>query len=73
MGTLSALLDYKGPILIIHGTEDNVVPVRHALEIKKQIPTAELILYDCGHSDGPPVWEIYWKDIFTFLEQVVPN
>ena len=71
--TLSALLDYQGPILIIHGTEDKVVPVRHALEIKKQIPTAELILYDCGHSDGPPVWETYLKDISTFLDQVVPN
>jgi hypothetical protein len=71
--TLSALLDYQGPILIIHGTEDNVVPVRHAFEIKKQIPTAELILYDCGHSDGPPVWAIYWKDISTFLDQVVSN
>ncbi len=71
--TLSALLDYQGPILIIHGTEDKVVPVRHALEIKKQIPAAELILYDCGHSDGPPEWEKYWKDISRFLNQEIPN
>ena len=69
--TLSALLAYKGPIMIIHGTKDKVVPVKHALEIKKQIPTAELILYDFGHSDGPPDWEIYWKDIFYFLDKIV--
>ncbi|MGD8946887.1 MAG: alpha/beta hydrolase [Desulfobacterales bacterium] len=69
--TVSALLAYQGPILIIHGTKDKVVPVRHALEMKKQIPTAELILYDCGHSDGPPVWEIYWKDISEFLGRVL--
>ena len=68
--TVSALLDYRGPILIIHGIRDNVVPVKHALEMKKQIPNAELILYDCGHSDGPPVWEIYWKDITEFLGRV---
>jgi len=69
--TVSALLAYQGPILIIHGTKDKVVPVKHALEMKKQIPTAELILYDCGHSDGPPVWEIYWKDISEFLGRVL--
>ena len=69
--TLSALLDFQGPILIIHGTEDDVVPVEHALEMKRQIPTAELRLYDCGHSDGPPVWEIYWEDISEFLDQAM--
>ncbi len=69
--TVSALLAYQGPILIIHGTKDKVVSVKHALEMKKQIPTAELILYDCSHSDGPPVWEIYWKDISEFLDRVL--
>jgi len=69
--TVSALLAYEGPILIIHGTKDKVVPVKHALEIKKQIPTAELILYDSSHSDGPPVWEIFWKDISEFLDRVL--
>ena len=68
--TVSALLDYRGPILIIHGIKDDVVPVQHALEMKKHIPNAELILYDFGHSDGPPDWEIYWKDITEFLDLV---
>ncbi|MBW1890144.1 MAG: alpha/beta hydrolase [Deltaproteobacteria bacterium] len=71
--TVSALLAYLGPVLIIHGTMDNVVPVKHALEMKKHIPTAELILYDCGHSDGPPDWEMYWKNITEFLDRVVSN
>lgn len=65
--TLSALMDYDGPILIIHGTRDDVVPLEHALELKKQIPAARLILYECGHSDGPPEWEIYWRNIAEFL------
>lgn len=68
--TLSALSNYEGPILIIHGTRDDVVPVSHALEMKKQIPEAQLILYECGHSDGPPVWETYWQDIAEFLERI---
>jgi glycerophosphoryl diester phosphodiesterase len=39
--TVSELLAYQGPILIIHGNRDNVVPVEHALEMKEKIPTAE--------------------------------
>lgn len=69
--TISALLAYQGPILIIHGIKDKVVPVKHAIEMKKQIPSAKLILYDCGHSDGPPNWGEYWKDITEFLEPVM--
>ena len=69
--TLSSLMDYPGPILIIHGTRDDVVPVRHALEMKKRIPRAELILYDFGHSDGPPDWEVYWMDISAFLKKAL--
>ena len=71
--TVSALLAYPGPILIIHGNRDNVVPVKHALEMNKRIPNAKLILYDCGHSDCPPVWETYWKDITDFLNRVLSN
>jgi len=68
--TLAALRAYLGPILIIHGTRDKVVPVRHALEMKNQIPAAELILYECGHSNCPPNWDRYWADIISFLERV---
>ena len=69
--TVSGLLDYQGPILIIHGTKDDVVPVKHALELKEHVPKAELILYDCGHNDKPPVREIYWRDIKEFLVKVM--
>ncbi|WP_162459216.1 alpha/beta hydrolase [Desulfosarcina ovata] len=69
--TLSALMDYPGPILIIHGTRDDVVPVSHALEMKKRIPRAELLLYDFGHSDGPPDWDVYWNDISAFLKRAL--
>ena len=69
--TLSALKAFQGPILIIHGNEDEVVPVKHALEMKKQVPAAQLILYDCGHSDGPPDWDKYWQDISGFLDEAL--
>ena len=68
--TLSALVDYSGPVLIIHGERDDVVPVSHALEMKRRLPQAELVLYDFGHSDGPPDWGAYWKTIAAFLSRV---
>lgn len=71
--TLSALSSYPGPILIIHGTEDQVVPVAHALELKAHLRDAQLLLYDCGHSDCPPDWDVYWNDIMGFLERYVPQ
>lgn len=71
--TVTALSGYQGPILVIHGTKDDVVPVRHAFEMKRRVPTAELILYNCGHSDGPPSWSIYWKDISGFLGRTMPD
>jgi uncharacterized protein len=69
--TLGALADYPGPILIIHGTKDDVVPVSHAILMKKSIPQAQILLYPFGHSDGPPNWEIYWRDIAAFLNRVI--
>lgn len=71
--TVSALSVYKGPVLIIHGIRDNVVSVKYAREMKNRTPQAKLILYDFGHSDGPPDREKYWKDITEFLSQNKSN
>jgi hypothetical protein len=65
--TLQALSGYRRPVLIIHGRSDEVVPVAHARALKQRIAQARLILYDFGHSDGPPDASIYWRDIHTFL------
>jgi fermentation-respiration switch protein FrsA (DUF1100 family) len=69
--SLAALKEFQGPILILHGGRDNVVPLRHALEIKRNTPHAELIVYNCGHNDCPPDWAKYWEDIGDFLERSI--
>jgi hypothetical protein len=66
--TVAALSGYRRPVLIIHGRQDDVVPVEHALALKQQIAQARLILYDFGHSDGPPDTSAYWRDIRRFLQ-----
>lgn len=63
----AAVAAYDGPVLILHGTRDDVVPVSHARRLKERAQSARLILYEFGHSDGPPSWKIYWRDIRSFL------
>ena len=60
---------FDGPVLIIHGIRDRVVPVQHAHRLKKQISHARLLLGDFGHSDGPASDFDYWGSIQQFIEQ----
>jgi alpha-beta hydrolase superfamily lysophospholipase len=67
--TGSAMAAYDGPVLIMHGIRDRVVPVQHAHRLKKQISHARLLLGDFGHSDGPASAFDYWGSIQQFIEQ----
>ncbi|MFK7987924.1 MAG: alpha/beta hydrolase [Sandaracinaceae bacterium] len=60
---------YGGPMLIFHGTRDEVVPVAHAHRNHEAHGDAELVLYDCGHNDLPPAGTDYWARIERFLRQ----
>jgi len=42
------LQSYGGPTLIIHGKEDDLVPLAAALEHERLLPQSELLLYDRG-------------------------
>lgn len=46
------------PVLIIHGTEDTVLPFEHALALVREIPRASLVQLDgSGHEIHPDDWE----------------
>ena len=61
--TRGALAEFHGPILIIHGTRDGIIPVAHAHALKLAAPGATLHLLPCGHNDCPPQWEL----VLSFL------
>lgn len=67
--TLSVLTAYEGPVFIIHGTRDRIVPVQHARELHARISHSELYLDDFGHNDGPADWFGYWDRIRRFFKQ----
>jgi pimeloyl-ACP methyl ester carboxylesterase len=67
----TALQQYEGPVLLIHGRRDTIIPFSHAQRLKKAASNATLVAYDCGHNDLPPDPQHYWQTIFDFLERSI--
>lgn len=55
--TRAALRSYRGPLLVIHGRQDSLVPVTHGRELASLVPGAKLMEIECGHNDCPRQWD----------------
>jgi len=64
---LSVVRDYKGPILVIHGKFDEVIPYSHGMTLYNASRNATMITYKSGHNDCPPNWNVFWQDMESFL------
>jgi hypothetical protein len=53
---LAALREFAGPVLVVHGERDEVIPVAHAHRLAASVPGARLELLPCGHNDCPRPW-----------------
>ncbi len=67
---LSVVSTYTGPVLIIHGKNDDIIPFSHGKALYEKCLKGKLIVYDCSHNDCPPDYVIFQKDIKTFLTDV---
>jgi pimeloyl-ACP methyl ester carboxylesterase len=47
----AAVERFRGPILILHGESDAVIPVSHARRLHEAAPQSELHTFACGHND----------------------
>lgn len=56
--SLEALKDYRGPLLVVHGSEDTLVPVGEGRQLAAAVPGAEFHALPCGHNDCPRPWPI---------------
>jgi fermentation-respiration switch protein FrsA (DUF1100 family) len=63
----SVVAAYQGPLLILHGTRDEVVPIAHARALHEASPTSTLRTYPVGHNEGMPPAQA-WQDIAAFLQ-----
>ena len=65
----TVLQAFEGPVLLVHGRYDDIIPFAHGQRLQKAARNAQLIAYPCGHNDCPPGWDIFWKDIEGFLRK----
>lgn len=56
--TYSVLREFRGPVLIIHGASDDVIPFTHARRLASAAPQARLVELQCHHNDCPPQWDL---------------
>lgn len=64
---VSALASYTGPVLIMHGRHDNVIPFQHAEQLAQRVPHATFVPFNCGHNDFPLDNTEYRQTIADFL------
>jgi uncharacterized protein len=55
---LRALKNYRGPLLVVHGNDDRLVPVSEGRALAAAVPGAEFHGLPCGHNDCPRPWHI---------------
>jgi hypothetical protein len=55
---LAAVREYAGPVLIVHGERDDIVPIWHARALAAAARSARLETMPCGHNDCPRPWGV---------------
>ncbi len=61
---LEALSHYRGPLLVVHGDDDQLIPVSEGRALAQAVRSAEFHVLPCGHNDCPRPWGL----IQGFLE-----
>ncbi len=71
---LKTLRNYTGPVLIAHGTRDNLIPYSHGVALREASGRGRLITYEAGHNNCPPDWPAFWVEVERFLreEEIIP-
>ena len=61
---LAAVEAFDGPVLVIHGNADRLIPVSHGRRLAGAAAHGELVELECGHNDCPRPWRIM-RDFLT--------
>jgi hypothetical protein len=66
---LAFLRGHAGPVLLMHGRHDSVVPFRHGAALAAAARHARLVPVDSDHNDFPMESPQVWREIFGLLER----
>jgi uncharacterized protein len=64
---LSAVRRFAGPLLVIHGRQDRLIPWPEGRRLALASPRATFRLYECGHGCWDPDRLPFWRDADPFL------
>ncbi|WP_313162607.1 alpha/beta hydrolase [Sedimentibacter sp.] len=68
---LGRIAEIKAPALIIHGTDDVVIPFIHGEMLNKTIPTAQLISVDgAGHELNPKDYDYIIESMYVMFNDI---
>jgi pimeloyl-ACP methyl ester carboxylesterase len=67
--TREVLMRSSTPVLILHGLEDELIPVRHARELHRVAWDSRLVTYRGVGHDLPRTERAYWSRIRRFLRE----
>ena len=62
---LAAVGEFDGPVLVIHGRDDRLIPPAHGRALAERARLGELVMLECGHNDCPRPW----PELRTFLRR----
>lgn len=66
---VAVLSEFPGPVLLIHGTRDRIIPHSNSERLARVAAAAELLSLECGHNDCPPDRAAYMTALDDFLER----
>jgi fermentation-respiration switch protein FrsA (DUF1100 family) len=66
---LAVVRDYPHPVLVIHGKRDAIIPFTHGQKLLRAAKQGEMIVYEAGHNNCPPNWDVFWRDVEGFLRR----
>jgi fermentation-respiration switch protein FrsA (DUF1100 family) len=52
---------------VVHGRNDDLIPVDHGRALARAARHGKLTLYDAGHNDCPPDFEVFYRELRAFL------
>ena len=62
-----AVAEFDGPVLVMHGLEDEVIPYDHAVILASARDGLEVVEIDCGHNDCAAAWPEIVSSLTAFL------
>lgn len=62
-----AVADFSGPVLLMHGIEDDVIPYAHAQRLASAREGLEIHTLDCAHNDCAREWPAIVEYLTEFL------